>query len=454
MKFSTMNIFKSNHLVLLLLGMLTLSSCKKGYFYDTINDDPSQLQKPVPSNLLPGIIQSTGYLWGGDASRFPSEFMQQTTGAANQSVLASNYEVSADDVDNMWTGGLYGGGIMNNANALINVATTAKEGHYAALGKILMALNLGLTTDFWGDVPYTEAFLGKANLQPKYDTQQSIYSTIDQLLSDAITSLNASDGSAFQPGSDDILYNGDLPSWVRFAHSLKARFYIHLVKKDPSNYAKALAEIPLGFAAGESAAVKFAASSVSSENPWAQFNEQRGDIAFTGTIYDKLKAANDPRLTTYQTIDDNGAISLGPLYGSENSPVYLMSYDELKFIEAEAQLGGNSNTAAAATAYNAAVSANLTRTVGSDTYAATVSKTAATITLNDIMTQKYFALFLSPEVWTDWRRTGLPVLVAPAGSALSGALPRSLPYPSGEERYNSNAPKNTSLLRRVWWDVQ
>lgn len=454
MKLTMINITKRSSVALLLLIAATVSSCKKGYFPDTINDDPSQLQKPVPSNLLPGIIQSTGYIWGGDASRFPANFMQQVTGLANQSVQASNYQVSSDDVDNMWTAGLYGGGVMNNAFALVNVAKAQNQGHYAALGQIMLALNLGLTTDLWGDVPYTEAFLGKANLQPKYDAQASIYTSIDQLLTNAITSLGASDGSISQPAGDDILFGGDLAKWTRFAHSLKAKFYLHLAKKDNSYYAKALAEVPLGFAAGENASVQFAGATVTSQNPWAQFNEQRGDLAFTGTVYNLLKAANDPRLTAYQTVDpDDGSISLGPLYGSDNSPVFLMSYDELKFVEAEAQFQSG-NKQAASDAYNAAVTANLTRTVKSASYAATVAKTAVTVTLNDIMTQKYFALFLSPEVWTDWRRTGLPALVATPGSALSGAIPRSLPYPSGEQRYNSNAPKNTSLLRRVGWDVQ
>ena len=217
------------------------------------------------------------------------------------------------------------------------------------------------------------------------------------------------------------------------------------------NYDRALAEAAIGFLPGENAEVRFSGTSVTSENPWYQFNDQRGDIVFTGYIYDIMAAANDPRLAVYS----DGAEGLGTLYGSNNSSVFLMSYDELKFIEAECNFQKSApDAAAAATAYNEAVRANLRRTVNSQSYAATITKTAANITLADIMTQKYIALFLSPEVFTDWRRTGYPQLVAPEGSTLGGALPRSLPYPSGEQRYNSNAPKNTSLARRVWWDVE
>ncbi|MEJ5962260.1 SusD/RagB family nutrient-binding outer membrane lipoprotein [Pedobacter immunditicola] len=436
---------------MLLIGLMLVPSCKKDYFYDDINVDPSELQDPAPSSLVPGIILSTGYNWGGDASRFSSIFMQQVTGAANQSVLANNYAVSSDDVDNMWTAGLYGGGIMNNANALINIATRENQLHYAALGQVMMAFNLGLATDVWGDVPYTQAFKGIENTQPTYDTQEQIYASIDQLLTSAITSLGTEEESPFQPGSEDLLFGGDLEQWLRFAHSLRAKFFLHLAKRDRANYDRALTEAALGFLPGENAEVRFAGTSVTSENPWYQFNTQRADIGFTGNIYDMMAAASDPRLAVYS----DGAEGLGTLYGSNNSSVFLMSYDELKFIEAECHLQKSASDAgAAATAYNEGVRANLSRTISNESYAATIAKTGANITLADVMTQKYIALFLSPEVWTDWRRTGYPTLVAPEGSSLGGELPRSLPYPSGEQRYNVNAPRNTSLLRRVWWDVE
>ncbi|MCJ8211801.1 SusD/RagB family nutrient-binding outer membrane lipoprotein [Mucilaginibacter sp. RS28] len=441
------NIKKYTKVLLMVAVTLGAASCKKGYFYDGINNDPTQLQKPIPTNLLPGIIQSTGYEWGGDASRFTSIFMQQVTGAANQSYSATNYSVSSDDVDNMWSFGLYGG-IMNNANAMVKLADANGQAHYAAIGRILLANALGLTTDLWGDIPYSQAFQGNANLQPKYDSQQQIYTTIDNLLTTAITQLAASENS-IQPGSDDKLYSGDLTKWTKFAHSLRAKFFLHLAKVDASNYSKAITEAQSGFtSSNDDAVVNFSETSVNTENPWSQFNSQRGDIEFTGYIYDLLNKNGDPRLDVYS----DGGGGLGALYGNSNSPVYLMSYDELQFIIAEAQFQ-TGNKQAAATAYNAGVAANLGRTVGSSTYAATVAKTSGSIALNDIMTQKYIANFLNPEVWTDWRRTGLPALTPAAGGVLNGQIPRSLLYPSGEQRYNTNTPPNTGgMLRRVWWD--
>jgi hypothetical protein len=221
---------------------------------------------------------------------------------------------------------------------------------------------------------------------------------------------------------------------------------------DNTAQAKALAEIEKGFEDGEAAFVRFVGSSATTtQAPWYQFNTQRADIIFTGHLNDIMAAASDPRYDAY--FDPSDPSALGPLYGSPNSPVYFMSYDELKFMEAELQLRSGNATAAAA-AYNEAVRANLIRTIGDASYLSEVDRTAANITLNDIMTQKYIALFLSPEVWTDWRRTGLPALTATPGNVLGGQLPRSLFYPSSEVRYNTNTPANTRLTRRVWWDAQ
>lgn len=439
--------------ILPLLILLVISQgCRKDYFYNGINDDPSQLKNPTASSLLPGVILQSAYTWGGDASRFPAIFMQQVTGAANQSASADLYNITPDDVDNMWYAGFYGA-IMTNIDTLIAVATAAGQLHYAAVGKIMMANDLGQVTDFWGDVPYTEAFQGLKNTQPKYDGQQAIYTRLQTLLDEAITDLGKDDGAEFQPNSnDDLLFDGDLDMWIKFAYALKAKFYLHTVKVDATARTKALAALANGFDDGEGAFVKFVGSSATTtQAPWYQFNTQRADIVFTGYLNDLMDAAGDPRYDAY--FDPADPSALGALYGSANSPVYFLSYDEQKFMEAELEFRAG-NTTGAAAAYNEAVRANLQRTINDASYLPSVAKTPANITLKDIIEQKYIALFLSPEVWTDWRRTGFPQLTAPDGNVLGGALPRSLFYPSSEIRYNTNTPANTRLTRRVWWDVQ
>ena len=68
--------------------------------------------------------------------------------------------------------------------------------------------------------------------------------------------------------------------------------------------------------------------------------------------------------------------------------------------------------------------------------------------MNQIMVQKYLALFADPEVFNDWRRTGIPNLKPNLGSF----VPRRFLYPQTELDLNTNAPKATKLSDRVNWD--
>lgn len=432
-----------------MFAVVMLSSCTKKFFYDGINDDPTQLKDPTPSLMLAPIILASGYEYGGDESRFPSIFMQQVTGAANQSYSAAIYNISPDDVDNMWSFGFYSG-LMNNNYDLIVKANELNQKYYHAVGQILMADFLQRATDLWGDIPYTEAFKGNESKNAAFDTQESVYAQIFDLLNSSIGEIEAGDAGASVPGVDDYIYSGDMDKWKMLAHALKARSFLHLVKVNPAYYDSVINEIPNAFAGNEdNAIVPFSGSSVNSSNPTFQFNDQRGDITYDGYLQTLLTDAGDPRFDVYYDADDNEA--LGSFYGKENSPVPLMTFYELKFIEAEAQFQ-KGNKEAAALAYNDAVKANLNYTVQNDTYATSIEKTAGDITLKDIMTQKYIALFLRVEAWTDWRRTGIPDLTATSGNVTGGVIPRALLYPSKEIRYNSNTPTGRTLTTKLWWD--
>ena len=50
-------------------------------------------------------------------------------------------------------------------------------------------------TDFWGDIPYSEALKGDAGgpLKPKYDAQKDIYYGLLKTLTDASASMKAGD---------------------------------------------------------------------------------------------------------------------------------------------------------------------------------------------------------------------------------------------------------------------
>ena len=132
-----------------------------------------------------------------------------------------------------------------------------------------------------------------------------------------------------------------------------------------------------------------------------------------------------------------------------------MSYAEVKFIEAEARFQLNSSDPLAVDACNEGLKASLQRegVYGDGTWYNANKITPANISLETIMNQKYLSSFLQIETWTDWRRTGYPVLALATGATKS-EIPRRLPYPQDERLYNGdNMPAGLTITSHVWWDA-
>lgn len=72
------------------------------------------------------------------------------------------------------------------------------------------------------------------------------------------------------------------------------------------------------------------------------------------------------------------------------------------------------------------------------------------VTLADIMTEKYIALFQNTEVWNDWKRTCLPALTPAQGA--TGGIPARLLYAQSERNTNPNIPLPSDQPLRNWND--
>ena len=435
---------------MMLVGLmgLTATSCEK--YFDGVNEDPNRPTEVTPNLLLPSAQAFFAYGNGGDLTRFTSMFMQQITGASRQFATYQNYNVGETDMDNWWRFNMYGGALYD-LRIIIDYSEANALPQYAGIGKILMAYGIMTITDVMGSIPYSAAFKTNEGLQPAYDTQEEIYATIETLLTQAKSQLAEPEGNLV-PGADDLIYGGDAALWTSAANVLLARMHIHLGKVSAAHYSQALAAIDAGgFTSNADDAIFNYGSDETAANPWYQYIGQRDDIVYTGFIYDTMDVMGDPRLDVY--VDGTGY--LGPFFSSPNSPFYFTSYVEQKFIEAEAAFQTGDLLRASA-AHNDGVLASLDRfSVTDPTFVLNeASETAATITLEKIMLHKYIAMFLDPEVFVDWRRTGFPELEAVANNVTGGVIPRRLPYPLTERTFNgSNVPSVPSITSRVWWDV-
>jgi len=457
-------------LIFLALPLLFMAeSCSK--FTEGYGESPNN-----PTIATPPLILSSAELglyasYTGTLARISAILTQQAGGVQAQMLEIDQYQLLNTAYTNDWNN-LYNN-IVQPANDLIeNYGKTNEQ--YAAVMKIMKAMALGATTDIWGDVPATEAGLGNitGNQTPKFDTQESIYAYIQTLLSEAITTLNATGGTNnYTIGSDDFIFGGDLTKWVNTAHILQARFANHLSKGD----ATGSATTALGYLANVTDAGDAMANygTVTAElNQWNAFNADRKNYIKMGKfLVDLMQSYSDPRLPYYAEKTSTGtyvgaapsseniaASNIGTYIAGEGAPIPLVTYSEALFIKADANLRLG-NTAEAAANYNEAVIHAVKQVTGSapsaEYIAAHASATAATITQEMIATQKYIALFTQIEAWAEWRRTGYPVLTPnPTNVTGTNAIPRRLPTENNELLYNkANAINVTDIFAKVWWDA-
>jgi hypothetical protein len=390
------------------------------------------------------------------------------------------------DVSTTWTN-LYDN--MTDIYDLEKLAGEKGATQYQGVAKILMAINLQFMHSLWGDAPYSSAFAGTI-LTPGYDNAQTIFQTCTKLLDDGIALLGQSGSTITIPtasgNNPDLVHKGVTAAWVRTAHALKARLLNQLSKTNQYNTAAIFAELG---AAYTSTAQDAFITSFDVRNPWNQSALNNKNLLLDGWLSEQfIDAMNgktygifDPRLPlmtdTTKYGDYRGTpngkgrtgtgvsfeetyINLTGYYSSTNSPLFIISYEELKFIEAEAAFRANDKVRAYG-AYIAGITANMNKMgvtpVNRDAYInhSSVSVGSANITLDLIFKEKYKALFLNPETWNDARRYNYQYkdFTLPLNAVVSTFI-RRMVYPSIEtSRNGANVPGGvTEVTQKLWWD--
>ncbi|RZK36091.1 MAG: SusD/RagB family nutrient-binding outer membrane lipoprotein, partial [Hymenobacter sp.] len=231
---------------LLLLGLLSataaLTSCEK---YLDVNTNPNNPTSTTPNFLLPNIISNGIQTQMFTALRTPyiEQYVVSRTANSNgndQYIFTNAQSTNTFNYSYFQSGG--------NIPPMIAAAQAEVSAYYVGAGKIMQALILAHVADMLGDVPYTEAYQGGNNYTPKYDSQQQIYATINQLCDEGMVEMAKPTSANFRPlystvpsESGDILYKGDVNKWIRLAYALKARQVQHLTKKASYDPAAVLA---------------------------------------------------------------------------------------------------------------------------------------------------------------------------------------------------------------------
>jgi len=451
-----MNKYKLLLVRVALVGMLGSVACKKSFFTDVnVNPNVPSSGSITPTVLLPPIEAALGYLQGGDMARFTSLNMQQVKGDLRQSAAYYIYTFTSQDFDNLW-GNIYTD-VLENNKVLMQQADAKGFNAYGGVARILLAYTLQLTVDCWGSIPYTQALQGATNLKPKFDTDKDLYDSVANLVDAGIAKLSDPNAGSLKPDVEDAMFKGDVSKWIKFGHAIKARLYIHQAKGDATMAVHALTEMSQSFGSNADNARYVFGNTETSANPWYQFNNQRGDIGFSnGKVASMMNALTDPRLPVLiDTVQADGGDGL-LYYGTIDAPVEFITYDEQLFASAEMVLRNGGTVVAASQFYQAGIKANMQKLGVKDaditTYLANNGALPGNVdaAINQIAIQEYLALYLNPEAWNLWRRTGAPALTPITGQS----IPRRFLYPQTEYSYNKgNVPASVTLVSpKIFWD--
>ncbi len=386
---------------------------------------------------------------------------------------------------------------------------------YMNLIKIVNANATMKITDLYGDIPYSEAFqarLGEQLFFPKYDTQLDIYKTLLAELKEVDTYLStfSLNGSAVHAtlANQDILNDGDITKWRRFANSLRLRAAMRL-----SDVERALAESTVQDIMSNNAPLSLTNADnilVNAEAPNGLNIVGGGGGLFGRAIEDSpnlvyapehmlnlMNAANDPRIP-YMWVpneagnyvglpsspDTQGTITIDRanyayineelMRNNELLPGFVITAAEVNFLLAEAAMEGFI-AGNAKDYYDTALRESInfyweilnlegdSGATAPDTAEVDAFVDASTATFNNtkaqLGTQKWihFGLFQPNQAYASYRRLDAPVLPVNMAGGNALVVPVRITIPDNdkvvnEENYNAVKAQDTPNTK-VGWDV-
>ncbi len=517
--------------IAVLLLTLTVSSCKNQL------DDAFQNPDASTQQSIPGFFAD---LLNNDRVR-PSYWHYRTFILLHASVYTQTasfgpsntmYQQSDGYANDYWRD-FYAPGVLGIYRAMEVAYNGMDDSEKAANEVFMQAARVVLydeaakLVDNFGDIPFAEAgsLPSSSVIQlGKFDDQIELYNTFIDGLEEAATFFaSATQNENFSKA--DILNSGNIGKWQRYANSLRLRL---LMRTSNYNEATASAEVmemlnnPANYPLvdGDNQANYSPLTSDILLRPLTTYTGSLRDALLEGANYyatdvmlnDIMLPANDPRIPVFydkfgQTVNNvfipNTEYKAMPIeyttaqfetefskfsildsatfFDNPALPGIVMTASEVNFLKAEAfQRWGN--TAAAQTAYNAALRQsvsfyyylnNLNATgiktevkpadevINTFVNTSTVSFTGSSSNkLAQIYTQKWihFGFLQAQQAWAEYRRTGFPQLTFQTANLASSANPPArLTYPSNEITYNNvnyQAVKDKDTRdTKIFWDV-
>jgi len=300
-----MKIIKNKIIIILSLVLVLASSCRD---LDELNINPNGVDPNVAdlNLLLPTIITGMSQNVINLGFGHIAGVMQHT----QKDGWSGGHNDYQWDVNSQPWSGYYG--ILRNADEFYNKAVAGDYKFHQGVGLLMRAYTIGMITDLWGDAPFSEALLVEVDSKlnkPKFDTQEEIYAALLADLETANTLLSQEQSSYDNiDATQDVLFDGDVSKWRKFANSLALRYYMRLSAKQPNIAQEGINKIatdpgkyPLITSAADDATVGFIGASerdswssntVFDIDPAGEYNRSK----LCSTLVNAMQDLDDPRL--------------------------------------------------------------------------------------------------------------------------------------------------------------
>lgn len=405
------------------------------------------------------------------------------------------YEYSATTSDSRWR--------YAYARSLRDLKFVIDSGEpvYGAIAKITMAYEYGLLVDMFDDVPYSEALQGAFEdgslTTPSYDDAATIYASLITSITEAVDEINNAPANALFPGTDDLIFQGDLDAWKKFAYSLKLKLLVRqTVNGGPADLATQISDLVTEALAGdwfidapaENAAI-VSGGEAGSENPFYALLEQGlGNFyVLNQATFDVLDNLNDPRLDEMYDKPAGSATHVAEIsgnvlnsdlqaadYSAPSDKVYgpalpsnLMTSTEVWFYRAEA--AQRFGTEDAVSTFSSAVTssfADLDIEASAAAYLTFINYSNAVDRIKMLSREMWTAMNGTNQGGEGWITTRKfdngsngyfgsagGIFISPVENTLGvGVYPSILLYPQTEVNTNPNFPGQHQLTDKVFWD--
>ena len=503
--------------LLYILPLIILCSCSK---WLDVNEDPNTPKNVKLEELLPAGITSTAYIMGGRYQVLGALWSQHWTQSPGASQYAGidAYDINSSSFDDRQYGALYSGAL-KNFEEIRQRAYAEQEWKYYMISTIMQCYIFQVLADLYEEIPFSEALIGEnENFSPKFEHAKDIYDSLIVRI-DNVIDIDVDDKNLQDPENADLLFFGDMDKWIAFSNTLKLKIYLRQSEVYPTKAKTAIEKLytdEVKFLNNNVAVTQYT-NSTGNRNPLydTEFITLGGNpnLILSRTLHNYLIEMGDARLsylfvqpqigssyksnvqgdfTPDEEVSGINSASYSKPFLYHSFPVYLMSFEESKFLQCEAitrykltdDWYKNAKEAyddAVTMSYmrvilpfgvaESAIQDEVDRKINGGEYQFPPNNDTEEQYINTIAMQKWLSLagIQSLETFFEQNRNKYPIisripadddeykggkLTPSIDNVSSNRFPKRLIIPESELSKNVNAPAKKAVWEKIWWDVK